>query len=223
MSNRFACLFDLDGTMVDTDALHLRAYNAMLRPHGKQVDAAYYKTRIMGFPNEAILAEMFPNRPAEERVDMIESKETLFRSYLGRLKPTPGLLSLLHWAERNTVSCAVVTNAPRANATQMLAGLGLGERFDCLVIGDELPHGKPHPLPYQTAMLQLGASPSYAVAFEDSLSGVRAARAAGLTTFGMLTSLDEAALREAGALQTIRDFRDGGLWHWLQRRTGLPR
>jgi HAD superfamily hydrolase (TIGR01509 family) len=217
----FACLLDLDGTMVDTDALHLRAYNIMLGERGRQVDAAYYKTHIMGFPNDEIMAGLFPDRPRAEHQICIERKESLFRSMLGHLEPTPGLRELLAWAERHAVPCAVVTNAPRANATAMLAGLGLGERFDAVVLGDELARGKPDPLPYLTALEHLRADAARAIAFEDSLSGIRAACGAGVHTVGVLSSLAEAPMRAAGAAHVVHDFRDAVLWQWLEQRTGF--
>lgn len=215
---KFVCLFDLDGTMVDTDALHLNAYNTLLSEFGRAVDAAYYRQRIMGFPNAQIMAELFPDRPVAAHLAFAERKEDLFRAQLGRLEPTAGLLELLGWAAARALPCAVVTNAPRANATMMLAGLGLAERFNVVVIGDELAQGKPHPLPYLTALERLGGDASRAIAFEDSLSGIRAASAAGVHTIGLLTSLPEAALREAGAAQVVADFRDRELWQWLEAR-----
>ena len=215
---KFALLFDLDGTMVDTDVLHLNAYNTLLGAFGRAVDAAYYKRRIMGFPNAQIMAELFPDRPVAAHLAFTERKEDLFRAQLGRLEPTAGLLDLLSWAAARELPCAVVTNAPRANAAMMLKGLGLAERFDALVIGDELAHGKPHPLPYLTALERLGGDAARAIAFEDSLSGIRAASSAGVHTVGLLTSLPEAALREAGAAAVIADFYDRALWRWLEAR-----
>jgi HAD superfamily hydrolase (TIGR01509 family) len=215
---KFVCLFDLDGTMVDTDALHLNAYNTLLGEFGRAVDAAYYKRHIMGFPNAQIMAELFPDRPIAAHLAFTERKEDLFRAQLGRLEPAAGLFELLAWAEARELPCAVVTNAPRANATMMLKGLGLAERFDTLVIGDELAHGKPHPLPYLTALERLGGNAARAIAFEDSLSGIRAASSAGVHTVGLLTSLPEAALRDAGAATVIADFRDPGLRQWLEAR-----
>lgn len=102
----------------------------------------------------------------------------------------------------------------------MLNALGLADRFGTLVIGGELEHGKPHPLPYLTALEWLGAKAQDAVAFEDSASGVRSASSAGIFTFGMLTALDEEQLREAGAKAVIRDFGDRKLWEFLERAPG---
>lgn len=206
---RDTLLFDLDGTLTDTDALHLEAYRRILAP--RPLSVAEYRTRVMGSTNAAILAWMFPDRTEREHQALADEKERLFRSMVDRLDPTPGLLPLLAWVERHGVRTAVVTNAPRDNAELMLAGLGLATRFPVLVIGDELPRGKPDPLPYRTALERLGSTPERALAFEDSRSGVHAAVAAGIETIGMLTSLDEAALTAAGAAWTIRDFADGRL------------
>jgi HAD superfamily hydrolase (TIGR01509 family) len=208
---RDTLLFDLDGTLTDSDALHIEAYRRILAP--RALSAEDYRSRVMGAPNSAILAWMFPDRPVEEHAGLADEKEILFRSLLaaGRLEPTPGLMPLLEWASRNAVRTAVVTNAPRANAEAMLAGLGLADRFPVLIIGDEMAHGKPHPLPYLTALERLGSTPERAFAFEDSKSGVRAGAAAGIETIGMRTSLDDATLREAGAAWTIADFTDGAL------------
>ena len=79
---------------------------------------------------------------------------------------------------------AVVTNAPRANAEKVLAALGLAQRLPILVIGAELARSKPDPLPYLTALERTGAGAAHSVAFEDSLSGVRAASPPGSRSSG---------------------------------------
>ncbi len=213
-----ALLFDLDGTMVDTDRLHIAAWNAVLARDGRQIDAAYYQASIMGFATDAVMDALFPDHPAIERAALSNAKETTFRSLLGALEPTAGLPSVLEWAERLSLPKAVVTNAPRNNAVLMLRGLGWSDRFPVLVIGEELARGKPDPLPYLTAMQQLGVEAGQALAFEDSLSGVRAAVAAGVETIGLAIALSPDALRGAGATQVVQDFTDPALLERLRRR-----
>jgi beta-phosphoglucomutase-like phosphatase (HAD superfamily) len=213
-----ALLFDLDGTMVDTDLLHIAAWNGILARDGRKIDAAFYRTSVMGFPNDAVTSALFPDKPASVRAAITEAKETAFRSLVGDLRPTAGLPALLDWAEALDLPMAVVTNAPRDNALLMLRGLGWPERFPTLVIGDELARGKPDPLPYLTALQRLGSHASRAVAFEDSLSGVRAAVAAQIETIGILTALNEDVLRDAGAAAVAQDFTNPRLLELLQRR-----
>jgi beta-phosphoglucomutase len=125
-------------------------------------------------------------------------------------------LQVLDWADANGVPYAVVTNAPRANAEMMLHGLGLDRRMTELVIGDELERAKPDPLPYRTGLQRLGAAADRALAFEDSLPGIRAAHGAGIATYGIRTAHPDAALLGSGAVAAITDFTDAGLWKRLE-------
>ncbi|PMY42008.1 haloacid dehalogenase [Pseudomonas sp. GW456-L14] len=211
-----ALLFDLDGTLIDTDDLHLNAYNQLLARWGKSMSLDYYKDHVMGFPDDMIFSGLFPQAPATQYPELAAQKEAMFRAQLRETIPVPGVLRTLDYAQAAGIPMAVVTNAPRENAEAMLQGLGIAERFDALVIGGELARGKPDPLPYLTALRLLDASADQALAFEDSLAGVRSAAAAGIHTFGLLSGLEETQLREAGARSIIRDFNDEALWQRLQ-------
>ena len=139
-----------------------------------------------------------------------------FSDMLGGLQPTAGLGALLDWADGHALPMAIITNAPRANAVLMIAALGPRARIPALIIGSELEHPKPHPQPYLTGLQRLGGQACRAVAFEDSLSGLRAAEASGVTTIGLTTSLTERAILEEGAAMAIADFRDARLWSLLE-------
>jgi phosphoglycolate phosphatase len=104
-----------------------------------------------------------------------------------------------------------VTNAPRLNAEMLLTGLGIGQRFKAVMIGDELAHGKPHPLPYLEGLRAANATPGSSLAFEDSRSGIASACAAGIATVGIRTSLGHAEMIEAGARMTAATFEDPAL------------
>ena len=111
-----------------------------------------------------------------------------------------------------------VTNAPRLNAEMLLAGLGITDRFKALVIGDELAHGKPHPMPYLEGLRAVSAAAALSVAFEDSRSGIQSASAAGIATIGIRTSLGHADMVAAGAVTTAANFDDPELVGWSARR-----
>jgi HAD superfamily hydrolase (TIGR01509 family) len=223
MTTRRALLFDLDGTMLDTDALHINAYNTLLEPQGKSIDLDYYRRFIMGFGVDDIMSGLLPECDRAAHLQFSEEKERLFRAQLTELTPTAGLEDLLDWAEAMRWGTAVVTNAPRDNADRMLAGLGLSDRFDVVVIACELEHEKPHPYPYRLAAERAGSDSSLATAFEDSLAGVTSASSSGAYTFGMLTALSEGELRKAGASAVLTDFTQDSLWDHLERTGGAPR
>ncbi len=199
-----ALLFDLDGTLADTDPLHLWAWREALAPWGIGVDEAFYRKRISGRLNPDILQDLL-GLDGEAAAQIIEAKEARFRELAQDLKPMPGLLELLEEAQAKGLTWGVVTNAPKANAHHVLGALGL--KPPLLVLAEEVGRGKPHPLPYQVALKRLGLLPTEALAFEDSPSGVRSAVGAGITTYGLLTGHGKEALLEAGARGVLRDFR----------------
>jgi beta-phosphoglucomutase len=209
---RDTLLFDLDGTLTDTDALHFAAYGDLLAPFGKSITLETYKQRILGAVNSATMAWLLPDEDAEE---MSQRKERLFRARVAELTPTVGLGPLLAWAATLGLRTAVVTNAMRPNTELMLRALGLDTRFDTIVIADELARGKPDPLPYATALERLGTTASQALAFEDSRAGIASAVGAGVETVGLTTGLDAATLRAAGARIAVPDFADPQLFALL--------
>jgi phosphoglycolate phosphatase len=204
-----ALLFDIDGTLADTDALHLEAFNQVFAPHGHVFDRARASKELMGFSNVSISERFLPGQPPERQAAIMAEKEEAFRKLAsGQIKPLAGLMDLLARADRAGVLMVAVTNAPRLNAEMLLSGLGIMQRFKAVIIGDELPHGKPHPLPYQEGLRAAGAVPERSVAFEDSRSGVQSASAAGIATIGMRTSLGHDDLIAAGAVSTAASFED---------------
>ena len=213
-------LFDIDGTLVETDHYHFLAFQNIFAPHGVTVDWDTYRARIIGKVNPDIAAEFLPHIPVDQHEAIMNSKEAEYRGLVsGNIEPAAGLITLLEWADAAGVPCAVVTNAPRANAELILAALGLQNRFDAIVIGPELDNAKPHPMPYLTALQRLGGAAERSVAFEDSPSGATSAVAAKLGVIGMLTSVDDAALLGVGAELVVKDFTDPALLTYVRERT----
>ncbi len=204
-------LFDLDGTLVETDHLHWKAFQTTFTPFGVEVDWDTYRTRILGHANPAIAADFLPHVPVERHAAVMDGKEAAYRDLVGEVEEASGLTALLDWAAGHGIRCGVVTNAPRANADLLLKALRLDHRFETLVIGGELERSKPDPLPYLTGLERLGGEAARSVAFEDSPSGARAAAAAGLGVVGLLTSVEAAHLTDVGAHVVARDFTDAAL------------
>jgi HAD superfamily hydrolase (TIGR01509 family) len=213
-----ALLFDLDGTLVDSDAEHLVAFQRVFAPHGIKLDRSEYAANIMGASDEMIARRYLSHLPPHEQAATLDTKEAAYRDGLGDLEPILGALALLDYADRRGLKRAVVTNAPRANAEKVLAALGIGRRLPIVVIGGELARSKPDPLPYLTALERTGALAAHSLAFEDSLSGVRAAAAAGLAVVGMTTTLDSRTLIEAGATFAASDFTDPRIFELIEAR-----
>jgi len=216
-----ALLFDIDGTLVDTDALHLKAFNMVFGPRGHVFDHARFTRELQGFTMASIRERFLSDEPPDRQIAIMEDKEATFRKLASAgIAPSPGLMSLLDVADRAGFPMAAVTNAPRLNAEMMLSALGIAHRFKAVVIGDELAHGKPHPLPYQEALRALDAAADASIAFEDSSAGVRSATAAGIATVGMLTSLGHAEMIATGAVMTAKNFEDPDLIAMVTAKIG---
>jgi HAD superfamily hydrolase (TIGR01509 family) len=204
-----ALLFDIDGTLADTDALHLEAFNQVLGPRSYVFDHASFSRELQGFSNASISERFLADEPRERQAAIMGEKEEAFRQLVsGRIQPVPGLMTLLARADRANIPLVAVTNAPRQNAEMLLSGLGIVHRFQALIIGDELPHGKPHPMPYLEGLRAVTAAPGLSLAFEDSRSGIQSASAAGIATIGIRTSLGHDDMIAAGARSTARTFDD---------------
>lgn len=215
-----ALLFDLDGTMLNSDPIHMQVYTELWAARGMELDEAFYMANVHGRLNVDVYAEFLPEEPDPQGLS--EWKEAQFRDRLPRpYPPMPGVDTLVARAVAEDWPRAVVTNAMRLNAEAMLGAIGLRDAFDVIVIGEECPRGKPDPYPYQEAMRQLGVTPNQAVAFEDSPSGTRAARRSGAYTVGIRSGLDDHTLRQAGAHVTLQDFTDPALPDILARITGV--
>ncbi len=214
-----ALLFDLDGTLLDSDPLHREVFVEVLTPYGYHVDEAFYANRIHGRLNVDLFAELTPD---EDPSAMDVAKEARFRERLAETgaDPTPGLMDLLDHADAAGLPYAVVTNACRLNAHAMLEALGLTSRFAAVISAEDCPAGKPDPAPYLAGAAALGVTARNCIAFEDSPSGLESARAAGCTVYGLTSGLTPDKLRAAGAHHVITDFTDPALKPLFGAETG---
>lgn len=210
-----AILFDLDGTLVNTDPLHYQTWQDVLRNYGLEIDQAFYNARISGRLNPVIIQDLLPHLSVEEGIQLADYKEARFREIGSNLAPLAGLPDVLAWSKRHNLKQAVVTNAPRKNVDFVLKVLELTDIFDAVVLAEEVTAGKPDPASYKFVLSQLGISKEAAIAFEDSPSGIEAAVAAGIYTIGVASTHNPQHLLEAGAAIAISDFQDSQLWELL--------
>ncbi len=208
-------LFDLDGTIVNSDPIHYQAWEQMLASYSIEMDETFYKLRISGRINPEIVKGILPQLSPAAGQKLIDEKEVLFRELASELKPLNGLSELLAWTDTHQLKLALVTNAPRLNAEFMLEVLGIKEAFDVVVLAEDCIAGKPDPAPYQVALDKLGMTAEEAIAIEDSPSGIRAAVGAGIRTIGITSTHDPKVLLEEGTFMAIPDFTDLQLWTLL--------
>ncbi|KAG0564096.1 hypothetical protein KC19_8G082300 [Ceratodon purpureus] len=185
---------------------------------GIPITEDFFSAFISGKHNSEIGVFLFPDWDQQRRDQWLDDKEALFRRLAAEhLEPVAGLLRLTEWVKKKGFRRAAVTNAPRSNAVQMIASVGLTDFFEHLVIGSECERAKPFPDPYLKALEHFGVSAENAFAFEDSPAGLGAAVAAGLPVVGITTGNPGPTLVAAGAAFLIKDYDDAALWSKLEK------
>lgn len=210
-----AILFDLDGTLVNTDPLHYQTWLEVLREYQIEIDREFYKSRISGRLNPLIVQDLLPELSFEAGKQLADYKEAKFREIGLSLTPLAGLLDLLTWIDNHKLKKALVTNAPRENVNFLLDVLKLASYFDEVILAEETSAGKPDPAPYKLALNQLDISAKEAIAFEDSVSGIQSSVRAGIYTIGIASTHAPEILLNAGATMVITDFTDPSMWQIL--------
>jgi HAD superfamily hydrolase (TIGR01509 family) len=210
-----AILYDLDGTIADTDPIHFIAWQDCLKEFGIEITETFYKQEMSGSTNPRLIAKFLPQLSASEGEALSEQKEARFRALVQQLPLMPGLMDLIDWAKQRHIQQAVVTNAPRKNAQFMLKALQLDDVFDRVILAEEVGIGKPDPAPYTYALKQFGLEPDQAIAFEDSPLGIQSATNAGILTIGIASTQTPEDLKHMGTTLAIQDFTDPELWALL--------
>ncbi|KAL3700791.1 hypothetical protein R1sor_018813 [Riccia sorocarpa] len=226
-----AILFDVDGTITDSDPLHFQAFKEIFEQgwaewgqagfnNGEPMTKEFFLTQISGKLNSVITAEQFPHLDESAREKITEEKEARYRSLAKEhTSEIAGLSKFIEWIKERGLRRAAVSNSPRDNVEQVISALGLDEFFELVVIGHECERPKPFPDPYLKALRFFGVSPEQALIFEDSPAGTKAGAAAGVAVVGLTTGHPEGTLRTAGATLIIKSYEDPALWEKLQGET----
>jgi HAD superfamily hydrolase (TIGR01509 family) len=180
-----AVLWDMDGTLVDTEPYWMEAEQVLVAEHGgtwSQEDAH----ALVGSP--LMVSAEFLRRRGGVDLEPVVIVERLLAHVVARVGERipwrPGALELLDELGARGVPCALVTMSWTSLADAVLGRLPDGT-FAAVVTGDAVQHGKPHPEPYLRAVERLGVQPSACVAIEDSVTGLRSAESAGAATIGV--------------------------------------
>lgn len=175
-----AVLWDMDGTLVDSEPVWVRVQIAVLAELGATWTAEDSLALVGSDLSDALKVWM-----AQLPAGVIEPDELAGRIYgevIRTLKEEvevrPGALELLTGLKAAGIPCALVSASYRTMIEAVLSHLP-PDLFDVVVAGDEVTNGKPHPEPYLTAMAELGVEPANCVVIEDSPGGTQAGTAAG--------------------------------------------
>ncbi|MBX9948621.1 MAG: HAD-IA family hydrolase [Candidatus Obscuribacterales bacterium] len=177
-----AAVFDMDGTLDDSEPVHCLAYQQVLERLGKTLTSADYNSRFTGSTDQFIATSLIQQFGLTVTVaELLKQKEALFLKLIeGRAEALPGVLKTLDTLHKRGLKLAVASSATLDAIEAVLAALKIRHYFTVIASGEEVANSKPAPDVFLLAAERLGIAPQRCLAFEDSENGVRAAAAAGL-------------------------------------------
>ncbi len=182
-------IWDLDGVLADTAEAHFRCWVTALAEKEIPLDRPTFDG-LFGIYNRDMLAQLLGRPPEPSELETITGrKEEIFRMEAQWLvRPMPGALSLLKELEEAGWIQAITSSTPRANVELVLGILGIRQRFQTVLSGEELSASKPEPTLFLRAAEALGLSPERCVVVEDAPEGVEAAYKAGMPCMAVATT-----------------------------------
>lgn len=189
MSEIKACLFDLDGVLVDTAVYHFQAWNRLARELGFEFTAEQNEnlkgvSRMRSLDLVLEWGEVI--KDPEEKLALATRKNNWYVEMISQMKPgevLPGALEFLQEVRRAGLKTAI--GSASKNTALILERVGLGAYFDAVIDGNQVAASKPDPEVFLKGAAALGVAPENCVVFEDAVAGLEAARAAGMKVVGI--------------------------------------
>ena len=182
MKHMQAVLWDMDGTLIDSEDFHWKSWRLTLQDEGITITRDQFRSTF-GQRNDAIIRQWLgPAINPERAAKIAESKEVMYRHLVRRdgISPLPGVEEWVRRLHNEGWRQAIASSAPRANIETVLEVLSATHIFDAIVSGEEVSKGKPDPEVFLRAAQRVGIAPNRCVVVEDAVAGIEAARAAGM-------------------------------------------
>jgi beta-phosphoglucomutase len=192
-----AFLFDMDGVIVDSNPFHKVSLKQFCKKYGHDLSEEQLREKIYGRTNKDWLKNIFGDMDPAMIKKYGDEKEALFREiYKNDIKPVDGLIDFLKKMEHENIPRAIATSAPKENVDFTLRETATKKYFETILDESFVNKGKPDPEIYLKTAAALGFDPRNCIVLEDSLSGVKAGKAAGCKVIGITTTHSQAELAE---------------------------
>jgi len=216
-----AVLWDMDGTLIDSEEFHWIAWRDTMAQEGVAITHEQFLSSF-GQRNDSIIPRWLGAASSSERVERIgNAKEDLYRDLIRRngISPLPGVASWVHRLHEQGWLQAIASAAPRCNIEVILEALAAAPCFQGIVSAEDVSRGKPDPEVYLTAALLVGASPDRCIVVEDADAGIDGARRAGMRSIGV--SRNNRHLGADVVVQSL-DLLDSNAFETLLQRNNCP-
>ncbi|MET9622852.1 HAD family hydrolase [Streptomyces sp. NPDC006464] len=204
-----AALFDVDGTLTDTNALHVTCWWEAFRQAGHRIPT-HAVHQALGLPGPDLLTHLLgPGHDREQGERISTAHDVLYATYFDRLGPLPGAPDLLRTLASDGWRVVLVTSASGAELEALRRAIDADDAVHATTSADDVDRGKPHPEPVHQALELAGASADRAVFIGDSVWDMKAAGRAGVRSAALLCGgIARAELEAAGAGEVHQDPAD---------------
>lgn len=199
MPTQLAVIFDVDGVLTDSYLPHYKSWERMFAEIGVAFSDEQFRSTF-GRTNRDIFAQLYPGEQmtAERAQELGDRKERFYREIISaNFTPLPGAVELIDALAAAGFRLAVGSSGPPENVRLTLEKLGRAERFEAMVTGADVTHGKPNPEVFLKAAECLGVPPAQCAVIEDAQQGIEAANAAGMTSIAVLGTTTREKLAHA--------------------------
>lgn len=203
-------IFDVDGTMIDSMKVHLKAWKQVLERHGHHKSLKEIGEMAYGI-NEEIVKRLFGDHLSKAEIEKISNeKESLFReSFNPQEDVVKGFIHFIDELKKRKLPLVIGSAAPPENIDFFMGSLGIGHYFEGVVHEDDVEKGKPSPEVFLKAAAIIKIPIHECVVFEDSPTGAEASAKAGSKTIAVLTTKFKSDFREIpNVVEYIRDYTE---------------
>lgn len=204
-----AILFDIDGTLVDSNEQHVTAWALAFREQGHPQEPEDIRMQI-GKGGDLLVPALLPNADEAMRQRLSERQGAYFKeAYLDAVRPFDGAVDLVRRAHASGRTVVLASSAKREELDHYVELLGIADVLAATTSKDEVESSKPEPDIFSAALEKIGVAPDAAIVIGDTPYDVEAARRAGIAAIGVTSGpFTKQQLTEAGAIAVYRDVAD---------------
>ena len=201
-----ALIFDMDGVLVDSEALHERSKREAFRRAGITVPEERFATYI-GRSDKAMIDDLASefSLSAAQSAEILRQKNAFYETLEPTLRPISGALDFVHWSYQH-FRLALATSATSRNRQFLLKMFAIESLFEVVVDAAQFKVPKPSPEVFEITLKKLSLEPTRCWIIEDSINGLIAAKLAGCFAVGITTSFSSQRLHNAGADLVVESF-----------------
>jgi beta-phosphoglucomutase len=204
-------IFDMDGVLIDSHPVHKRAWRKFFDSLGLVVTNEQLDFVLDGRKKEDILRHFLGDLSDAELKRYGREKEMLFREEAASIDTVDGALEFLEELTNAGIGFALASCGSKSRVNYILHQLNIHHRFAAIVTADDVQNGKPDPDIFRQAADRLGSPYGDLLVCEDAISGVQAAKAAGIRCLGIADHARAEELLEAGADHVVPNFASTSL------------